>query len=127
MAYLRLTAGRHPTDGRLANLIGELAMRSETFSELRAAGDVADCTTGDMLLRHPVAGRLDVGYQVWLQPDSPDHRLEIYTPMNAASADALRLLSSVTRTDRAAASTSRSAPAASLRGSSPSPPGGRTG
>jgi hypothetical protein len=29
---------------------------------------------------------------VLLQPDSPDHRLEIYTPNDASSADALHLL-----------------------------------
>ncbi|MDG4862409.1 helix-turn-helix transcriptional regulator [Streptomyces sp. T-3] len=92
VAYLRLTAGRHPTDARLAELIGELAMHSGDFAELWAAGDVADCTVGTMLLHHPTAGALDIDYQVWLQPDSPDHRLEVYTPNDTASADGLRLL-----------------------------------
>ncbi|CAL9347614.1 helix-turn-helix transcriptional regulator [Streptomyces sp. enrichment culture] len=91
-AYLRLTAGRHPTDARLAELIGELAMSSAEFARLWAEGDVADCTVGTMRLHHPTLGRLDVDYQVWLQPDSPDHRLEVYTPHDDASADALRLL-----------------------------------
>ncbi len=80
MAYLRLTAGRHPRDARLAELIGELAMRSSEFATLWAQGEVADCTAAD------------VDYQVWLQPDSPDHRLKVYTPRDASSADALRLL-----------------------------------
>ncbi|WP_419997080.1 helix-turn-helix transcriptional regulator [Streptomyces boninensis] len=92
VGYLRLTAGRYPTDARLAELIGELAMGSRDFSRLWADGDVADCTTGPMLLRHPTVGPVDVDYQVWLQPDSPDHRLEVYTPSDPASADALRLL-----------------------------------
>ncbi|WP_181775154.1 helix-turn-helix transcriptional regulator [Amycolatopsis pittospori] len=92
VAYLRLTAGRYPTDARLAGLIGELTMRSDDFATLWATGDVADCTVGPMRLRHPTIGAVDVDYQVWLQPDSPDHRLEIYTPQDAASADALRLL-----------------------------------
>ncbi|UGT57918.1 helix-turn-helix transcriptional regulator [Nocardia asteroides] len=92
VAYLRLTAGRYPDDARLAELIGELAMRSTEFATLWASGDVADCTVGPMDLRHPTLGRVDVDYQVWLQPDSPDHRLEVYTPRDAASADALRLL-----------------------------------
>lgn len=91
-AYLRLTAGRYPTDARLAELIGELAMRSGDFAKLWAKGDVADCTVGTMLLQHPTVGGLDIDYQVWLQPDSPDHRLEVYTPNDSASADALRLL-----------------------------------
>jgi transcription regulator MmyB-like protein len=94
VAYLRLTAGRYPTDARLAELIGELAMRSSEFVSLWATGDVADCTVGTMRLRHPTVGAVDVDYQVWLQPDSPDHRLEIYTPRDRASADALKLLGS---------------------------------
>lgn len=100
VAYLRLTAGRYPTDARLAELIGELAMRSPDFAKLWAKGDVADCTVGTMRLRHPTVGRVDVDYQVWLQPESPDHRLEVYTPNDTASADALRLLSGQVADDR---------------------------
>ncbi|MEV0687699.1 transcriptional regulator [Nocardia sp. NPDC050378] len=92
VGYLRLTAGRYPTDARLAELIGELAMRSAEFATLWAEGDVADCTVGAMRLHHPTVGRVDVDYQVWLQPDSPDHRLEVYTARDGSSADALRLL-----------------------------------
>lgn len=92
VAYLRLTAGRFPTDARLAELIGEMMMRSSEFAAMWATGDVADCTTGPMDMQHPTVGRLDVDYQVWLQPDSPDHRLEIYTPRDSASRDAMRLL-----------------------------------
>ncbi|MDE3722693.1 helix-turn-helix transcriptional regulator [Nocardiopsis sp. N85] len=92
VAYLRLTSGRHPTDGRLAELIGELAMHSPEFASLWAEGDVADCVTGPMRLDHPTVGALDIDYQIWLQPESPDHRLEIYTPNDQPSADALRLL-----------------------------------
>ncbi|WP_410655968.1 helix-turn-helix transcriptional regulator [Amycolatopsis sp. lyj-112] len=93
VAYLRLTAGRYPTDARLAGLIGELSMRSDDFATLWATGDVADCTVGAMHLLHPTAGTLSVDYQVWLQPDSPDHRLEIYTPNDPGSADTLRVVS----------------------------------
>jgi transcriptional regulator with XRE-family HTH domain len=92
VAFLRLTAGRYPTDARLAELIGELTMGSDEFATMWAAGDVADCTVGTMDLQHPTVGAVSVSYQVWLQPDSPDHRLEIYTPNDASSADALRLL-----------------------------------
>ncbi|MBC9715805.1 helix-turn-helix domain-containing protein [Streptomyces sp. TRM66268-LWL] len=92
VAYLRLTAGRYPTDARLAELIGELTMRSDDFATMWATGDVSDCTVGAMDLRHPTVGAVNVDYQVWLQPDSPDHRVEIYTPNDPASADALRVL-----------------------------------
>ncbi|MFE7380092.1 helix-turn-helix transcriptional regulator [Streptomyces zhihengii] len=92
VAYLRLTAGRYPTDARLAALIGELTMHSDDFATMWATGDVSDCTTGAVYLRHPTTGALSIDYQVWLQPDSPDHRVEIYTPNDTATADALHLL-----------------------------------
>ncbi|MFG2096530.1 helix-turn-helix transcriptional regulator [Streptomyces sp. NPDC048612] len=108
VAYLRLTAGRYPTDARLAELIGELAMRSHDFAALWAKGDVADCTVGGMRLHHPTVGAVDVDYQVWLQPESPDHRLEVYTPNDGASADALRLLSARTAAEQQEPEVSRS-------------------
>ncbi|MFC7819528.1 helix-turn-helix transcriptional regulator [Streptomyces sp. NPDC057367] len=92
VAYLRLTAGRYPTDARLAGLIGELTMHSDDFATMWATGDVADCTVGSMHLRHPTVGIVNVDYQVWLQPDSPDHRVEVYTANDPASSDALRVL-----------------------------------
>ncbi len=92
VAYLRLTSGRYPTDARLAELIGELSMKSNEFAGLWAEGDVADCAVGNMVLSHPTLGALDVDYQVWLQPESPDHRLEVYTPNDDATRDALSLI-----------------------------------
>ncbi|MER8000388.1 helix-turn-helix transcriptional regulator [Streptomyces sp. NPDC095613] len=96
VAYLRLTAGRYPTDARLAGLIGELSMHSADFPSIWADREVADCTTGTMHLQHATVGALSVDYQVWLQPDSPDHRLEVYTPNDACSADALSVLTQQT-------------------------------
>ena len=89
VAYLRLTSGRYPNDAHLADLIGDLSTKSDDFVSLWEEGDVADCTVGRMLLSHPMLGPLDVDYQVWLQPESPDHRLEVYTPNNSATRDAL--------------------------------------
>jgi transcriptional regulator with XRE-family HTH domain len=100
VAHLRLTAGRHPTDARLAELIGELSMRSDEFAAMWASGVVADCTTGTMELQHPTVGPVEVTYHVWLQPDSPDVRLEIYTPNDPGSADALRILAQQSHPDR---------------------------
>ena len=97
VAFLRLTAGRYPTDALLAELIGELTMGSDEFAMMWATGEVADCTVGTIHLQHPTVGAASVDYQVWLQPDSPDHRLEIYTPNDASSADALRILTHQSR------------------------------
>ncbi len=93
VAYLRLVSGRHPDDARLAELIGELAIGSPEFAALWARGQVEDCTAGTKRLHHPTIGELDIDYQVWLQPDSPDNRLEVYTTApGTPSADALTLL-----------------------------------
>ncbi|GAA3979702.1 helix-turn-helix transcriptional regulator [Streptomyces marokkonensis] len=92
VAYLRLTAGRYPTDARLAGLIGELTMRSNDFATMWATGDVSDCTVGAMHLQHPTVGAVNVEYQVWLQPESPDHRVELYTANDSTSSDAVRVL-----------------------------------
>ena len=93
VGYLRLTAGAHPMDAQLAGLIVELVMHSQVFAGLWSTGGVADCTTGPMDLSHPDVGRVNVDYQIWLQPDSPDHRLEVYTPRDDSSRKALSLLS----------------------------------
>ena len=45
-----------------------------------------------MLLAHPGLGHVDVDYQVWQQPESPDHRLEVYTPNDRSSREAFDLL-----------------------------------
>lgn len=92
VAYLRLTSGRYPRDARLAELIGKLLVKSTRFAGLWAEGDVADCTVGNMLLAHPGLGHVDIDYQVWQQPESPDHRLEVYTPNDRSSREALDLL-----------------------------------
>lgn len=64
-------------------------MHSSEFAHPWATGDVADCTSGPMNLQHPTLGSIDVDYHIWLQPDSPDHRLEVYTPRDETSRDAL--------------------------------------
>lgn len=97
VAYLRLVSGRHPGDPKLAELVGELTMRSKEFASLWDSGRVRECTFGTRKLRHPLVGELTVTYQVWLQPDNPDYRLEVFTTEpGTASADALALLDTLT-------------------------------
>lgn len=94
IGYLRLASGRYPNDATLAALIGELSMHSNDFARLWASGEIADCTNGQMLLNHPLLGEINLEYQVWLQPDSTDHRLEVYTPRDEATS---RMLASLAR------------------------------
>ncbi|HEX7350044.1 helix-turn-helix transcriptional regulator [Brachybacterium sp.] len=95
VAYLRLISGKYPDDTRLAELVGELCMKDADFAALWATGHVKACTGGTKQLRHPQVGAVTVNFQVWLQADTPDHRLEVYTPADEPSADALALLNTL--------------------------------
>ncbi|MFI2215015.1 helix-turn-helix domain-containing protein [Streptomyces sp. NPDC020141] len=96
VGHLRMVAGRYPDDPELAALIRELTRGSEEFAALWAAGRVRDCTFGERRLRHPLVGEITLTYQVWLQPDSPDCRLEVLTAEpGTASADALAALATL--------------------------------
>lgn len=97
VAYLRLISGKYPDDTRLAELVGELCMKSPEFASMWASGRVGECTGGVKRFRHPLVGELSAEFQIWLQADSPDHRLEVYTPADQQSADALSLLGTAMR------------------------------
>lgn len=104
VGYLRLVSGRYPDDARLAELIGELTMSSDQFASLWAARGVRECTHGIRDLDHAVAGRLSLTYQVWSQPDHPDHRIEVYTAEpDGRSEHALNRLADAIRADHSRA------------------------
>ncbi|MGJ7905768.1 helix-turn-helix domain-containing protein [Actinopolyspora sp. H202] len=96
VAYLRLISGKYPDDTRLAELVGELCMKDAEFAAMWASGRVGECTGGIKHFHHPLVGELSTEFQIWLQADSPDHRLEVYTPTEQKSADALTLLGTIT-------------------------------
>ncbi|MFI2104593.1 helix-turn-helix domain-containing protein [Isoptericola sp. NPDC019693] len=102
VAYLRRISGKYLDDTRLAELVGELSMKDPDFASLWASGHVGECTGGVKSFHHPLVGDLTLEFQIWLQADSPDHRLEIYTPTDQTSADALTLLGTVTHEANAA-------------------------
>lgn len=56
VAHLHLAAGRHPEDGALAELIGELSIKSPEFARLWAGNDVRPCGVMTLDLRHPTIG-----------------------------------------------------------------------
>lgn len=92
VAYLRFVSGKYPDDTRLAELVGELCMKDADFAAMWASGRVGTCTAGVKHFRHPVAGEFTVDFQIWLQADSPDHRIEMYMPADAAAEEALDVL-----------------------------------
>ncbi|MFD8420828.1 helix-turn-helix transcriptional regulator [Streptomyces sp. NPDC059466] len=94
-AILRLDAGRHPEDTRTAELVGELAMKSQHFRRWWADHKVFDRTHGHKRHRHPVVGDLTVDYQAFTMPGENDQTLFLYLPaQDQASQDAWKLLAS---------------------------------
>lgn len=97
VAYLRLDAGRHPKDPKLAALIGELSIADETFRTLWAAHAVKEKTFGRKVIDHPVVGRLDLRYETLALPGDPDLTLVTYlAEEGSTTADRLALLGSWT-------------------------------
>jgi transcriptional regulator with XRE-family HTH domain len=97
VAILRLEAGRHPHDRRLADLVGELTLRSPEFTTWWNDHRVLRRTHGTKRYHHPVAGDLHFAYESFQPPGDPDQTLCVYNAEpGSATADALRLLSSWT-------------------------------
>ncbi|ALE83267.1 helix-turn-helix transcriptional regulator [Pseudonocardia sp. HH130629-09] len=98
---LRMTAGQRPDHPDLAELVGTLGVRSETFRRLWAEHHVHEKAGGVQLLRHPEVGDLDLTYLTWTTPAAPDQMLVTYTPEpGSPSARAIDLLGSMTATHR---------------------------
>jgi transcriptional regulator with XRE-family HTH domain len=112
VSYLRMDAGCHSDDPRLAALIGELSVKSEEFRQLWAAHDVKEKSYGVKRLRHPLVGDLTLSFETFRLVDDGDQALITYhAEPGSPSADALRLLASW-GTDATRAGTGSSAPLA---------------
>ncbi|MEU6744372.1 helix-turn-helix transcriptional regulator [Streptosporangium sandarakinum] len=97
VAILRLEAGRHPHDRRLADLVGELTLRSPEFSTWWNDHRVLRRTHGTKRYHHPVVGDLHFAYESFQLPDDPDQTLCVYNAEpGSTTAESLRLLSSWT-------------------------------
>ncbi|MFJ4792817.1 helix-turn-helix transcriptional regulator [Kitasatospora purpeofusca] len=93
VAFLHLEAGRRPDDPRLAELIGELSVRSQEFRQWWAEHPVRDKTSGHKVFRHPLVGRMELVYDTLRSADDPDQALVTYTAdPGSPSEDALRML-----------------------------------
>ncbi|MFI5588785.1 helix-turn-helix domain-containing protein [Amycolatopsis sp. NPDC051758] len=95
VGQLRLDSGRHPDDPLLAELVGELSVKSDDFRTMWAAHDVKRKTHDTMRLQHPLVGPLTVHYETFSLPGDQDQALSIYHAEPASpSEEALRLLAS---------------------------------
>jgi len=103
VAILRMDAGRHPDDERLAALIGELSLKSPEFARWWADHDVLVRGHGTKRYRHPIVGDVEIRYEA-LQLADEDQTLFIYTTEpGSSSAQALALLDSWSATPDAPA------------------------
>ncbi|MFF5567775.1 helix-turn-helix transcriptional regulator [Streptomyces sp. NPDC012623] len=90
---LRVAVGRHPEDPLLAELIGELTMKSPEFVALWGDHRVAPCDAASYELRHPVVGTVTVTQQTLSIARSPEQALIVCTTsLGSSSEEALALL-----------------------------------
>jgi transcriptional regulator with XRE-family HTH domain len=100
VANLRAEAGRCPDDPRLAQLIGELSLRSDRFRRLWAGHHVREKAHGHKLIHNPLVGELHLRYETLRLPDEPDQALVTYTTEPGSESErALRKLAEWTSTD----------------------------
>ncbi|GAB2575981.1 helix-turn-helix transcriptional regulator [Streptomyces capparidis] len=97
VAMLRLEAGRHPHDRQLADLVGELTLKSPRFSTWWNDHRVLRRTHGTKSYRHPLVGDLHFSYESFQAPGDTDQTLCVYNvEPGSATAEALTLLTSWT-------------------------------
>jgi len=95
VGQLRADASRHPDDTRLASLVGELVMRSPPFSRLWAQHEIRDRCHGNILLKHPQAGSLELQVESFRLSGEDDNSLVTYhAEPGSPSREQLRLLGS---------------------------------
>ncbi|MEV6931701.1 helix-turn-helix transcriptional regulator [Dactylosporangium sp. NPDC051485] len=94
VAYLRMLAARHADDPKLAELVGDLCVRSQRFAELWADHAIDECVAAVREFRHPVVGRMTLTQEV-LHPDTASDQifLTFTAEPGSPSAAALQLLS----------------------------------
>jgi transcriptional regulator with XRE-family HTH domain len=95
VAVVRAEAGRNPYDRDLSDLIGELSTQSEDFRVRWAKHDVRYHDTGIKRLHHPVAGHLELGYEVMKLVADEELTMFVYTAEpGSRSEESLNLLAS---------------------------------
>ncbi|MEU6679840.1 helix-turn-helix transcriptional regulator [Streptomyces sp. NPDC046925] len=97
VAMLRLEAGRHPHDKQLADLVGELTLKSPEFTTWWNDHRVLRRTHGAKTYHHPLVGELHFSYESFQAPGDSEQTLCVYNVEPASdTAQALQLLTSWT-------------------------------
>ncbi|MBK1787186.1 helix-turn-helix domain-containing protein [Prauserella cavernicola] len=90
---LRVAVGKYPEDPQLAELIGELTMKSPEFVALWGDHRVTPCDAASYELHHPVVGTVTVTQQTLSIARAPAQTLIVCTtPAGSPSEEALALL-----------------------------------
>lgn len=93
VSTLRLTAGQHPEDAELKELIGRLTAESPEFRTWWIGQTVRAHTHGTKRIVHPVVGELTLTYEVLRVPSAPGIQLASYlAEPGTPDGDALDLL-----------------------------------
>ena len=101
VAMLRTESGRNPYDKGLADLIGELSMRSEEFRVRWAAHNVRRHYSGNKHFHHPVVGEIELMFEALQLAEDPALTLTVYpAEPGSKSEESLRLLASWAATER---------------------------
>ncbi|MEZ2391488.1 helix-turn-helix transcriptional regulator [bacterium RCC_150] len=101
VAILRTESGRNPYDKALADLVGELSMRSEEFRTRWAAHDVRRHYSGNKHFHHPVVGELELLFEALQLAEDPGLTLTVYpVEPGSKSEESLKLLASWAATER---------------------------
>ncbi|MFF4898081.1 helix-turn-helix transcriptional regulator [Streptomyces sp. NPDC001068] len=94
-ARLRMAAAGNPDDSRLAELVGELSVRSPEFREWWGGRIVSDTAHGTKRYRHPLVGPLTLECDTWASPDDPQVMFVVLTAeADSRDDEALRILAS---------------------------------
>lgn len=104
VAMLRFEAGRYPHDRRLADLVGELTLKSPEFSGWWNDHRVLRRTHGAKHYHHPLVGDLHFAYESFQVPGDTEQTLCVYNvEPGSPTAEALRILADWTAPELPAA------------------------
>ncbi|MCA1194144.1 helix-turn-helix transcriptional regulator [Saccharopolyspora sp. 6V] len=79
VARLRALAGTDPDAPDLAQLVGELLLKSEDFARLWERYEVTGRKNPSKTFRHPQVGTVTLSFQGMALEGSPGHRMAVYT------------------------------------------------
>lgn len=88
VASLRLVAGRYADDSQLAELVGELSLRSDEFATMWGRHPVHNCMNGTKLFHHPTVGDFELAFEVLHLPDASGQRMMTYIAETGSPSEA---------------------------------------